>query len=116
MTTIVHRGAYRIGAKKITLGGVLYRSLVLAGWVATTALTTAGLLVTVFVLAGNGTLAGFFTQVDLLARHYLDADAARRATFDLQFWAVLGIVFVCTGFFRRTSLFAIYKRSGRWTT
>jgi hypothetical protein len=108
MTTIIRRSDYR-ARPKISFGDFLYRSLALLGWVATTALTTAGLFVALFVLAGNGTLASFFEQGDLLARHYLEADVARRAAFDVQLLTVIALAFACAGFFRRTALIAIIK-------
>lgn len=107
--TLVFAHAADRAAPRLSFGGVLYMALALSGWLATTALTTAGLIVVVFVLAGNGSLAGFFEQSDLLARHYLDADALRRATFDVQLLTIVSIIFAGTGFFRRTALIALIK-------
>lgn len=97
------------GYGKLSAANALYGLLALTGWLATTALATGGLFVALFVAAGNGTLPGFFEQLDLLARHYLVAEPLQRATFDAQFLAAITIIFLATGFFRRAALFAIFK-------
>jgi len=79
----------------------------MSGWLATTALIVGGVFVALFVAAGNGTLAGFFEQFDLLARHYLAAEPLRRAAFDGQLLIAAAIVFAVTAFFRRKALMAI---------
>ena len=79
----------------------------MSGWLATTALIVGGVFVALFVAAGNGTLAGFFEQLDLLARHYLAAKPLRRAAFDGQLLIAAAIVFAVTAFFRRKALMAI---------
>ena len=93
---------------RLSISGVLYALLALSGWLATTALIVAGVFVALFVAAGNGTLAGFFEQFDLLARHYLAAEPLRRAAFDGQLLIGAAIVFVVTAFFRRKALMAVF--------
>ena len=93
---------------RLSISGLLYALLALAGWLATTALIVVGVFVALFVAAGNGTLAGFFEQLDLLARHYLAAEPFRRAAFDEQLLIGAAIVFVVTAFFRRSSLMAAF--------
>ena len=93
---------------RLSIPGLLYALLALAGWLATTALIVAGVFVALFVAAGNGTLAGFFEQLDFLARHYLAAEPLRRAAFDGQLLIGTAIVFVLTAFFRRSSLMAVF--------
>ena len=94
--------------RRVSIPGVLYALLALTGWLVTTALIVAGVFVALFVAAGNGTLAGFFEQLDLLARHYLAAEPFRRAAFDGQLLIGAAIVFVVTAFFRRGSLMAAF--------
>lgn len=94
--------------QRASIPGVLYALLALTGWLATTALIVGGVFVALFVAAGNGTLAGFFEQIDLLARHYLAAEPLRRAAFDGQLLIGAAIVFVVTAFFRRGSLMAVF--------
>ncbi len=111
------RDVTRGRSQKMSFASILYQSLALSGWLATTALATAGLFVILFLLAGNGTLGGLFEQLDLLARHYLTAEPVRRAAFEVQLLAIVGIVFATTAFFRRAALIAIFKTGGgRWTT
>lgn len=95
-----------------SVGGAIYFALALTGWLATTLLTSAGLFVVLFVMAGNLTLAGFFEQVGLLANHYTAADAARRASFDSQALIFMTIVVIATGFFRRGALATIFDSGG----
>ena len=99
------RGAAR--EQKLSIPGLLYGLLAMSGWLATTALIVGGVFVALFVAAGNGTLAGFFEQLDLLARHYLAAEPPRRAAFDGQLLIAAAIVFAVTAFFRRKALMAI---------
>ena len=93
---------------RLSISGVLYALLALTGWLATTALIVGGVFIALFVAAGNGTLAGFFEQLDLLARHYLAAEPLRRAAFDGQLLIGAAIVFVVTAFLRRSSLMAVF--------
>ena len=93
---------------RLSIPGVLYVLLALTGWFATTVLIVAGVFVALFVAAGNGTLAGFFEQIDLLARHYLAAEPQRREAFDGQLLIGAAIVFVVTAFLRRSSLMAVF--------
>ena len=93
---------------RLSIPGLLYALLALAGWLATTVLIVAGVFVALFVAAGNGTCAGFFEQLDLLARHYLAAGPLRRAAFDGQLLIGSAIVLAVTGFFRRSSLMAVF--------
>ena len=94
--------------QRASIPGVLYALLALAGWLATTALIVGGVFVALFVAAGNGTLAGFFAQFDLLARHYLAAEPPRRAAFDGQLLIGAATVFAVTAFFRRKALMAVF--------
>ena len=90
----------------------LHDGLCVVGWLATTVLASAGLFVVLFVMAGNGSPDGFFTQVNLLAAHYLAADAARRASFDGQAMIFIAVVVMATGFFRRAALTTIFRTGG----
>ena len=97
-----------ISIPKISIPGLLYGLLAISGWLATTALIVGGVFVALFVAAGNGTMAGFFAQFDLLARHYLAAEPLRRAAFDGQLLVATGSVFAVTAFLRRNALMAIF--------
>jgi hypothetical protein len=92
---------------KLSIPTLLYGLLAMSGWLATTTLIVGGVFVALFVAAGNGTLAGFFEQFDLLAHHYLAAEPLRRAAFDGQLLIAAAIVFAVTAFFRRKALMAI---------
>ena len=92
----------------LSIPSLLYGLLAMSGWLATTALIVGGVFVALFLAAGNGTLAGFFEQSDLLASHYLAAEPMRRAAFDGQLLIAAGIVFAVTAFFRRKALMVIF--------
>ncbi|UVO53796.1 hypothetical protein [Sphingomonas sp. SUN039] len=96
----------------VVLGDLLYVSLAFLGWLATTLLAAAGCFVVLFALAGNGSVGGFFAQVERLAWHYLAADGPRRAAFDGQLFVIVLIILFATGFFRRASLISIFKTGG----
>ena len=104
---LLHQQRRAAREQKLSIPGVLHGLLAMAGWLATTALIVGGVFVALFLAAGNGTLAGFFEQIDLLARHYLAAEPLRRAAFDGQLLIVAAIVFAVTAFFRRKALMAI---------
>ena len=104
----LHRQRRAAREQRVSIPGLLYALLALTGWLATTGLIVGGLFVALFVAAGNGTLAGFFEQFDLLARHYLAAEPLRRAAFDGQLLIAAAIVFAVTAFFRRKALMAIF--------
>jgi hypothetical protein len=104
------------GAKrneKLNLGTLLYRALALTGWFATTLLAAAGCFVVLFVMAGNGSLGGFFEQVGLLSQHYLSAVPVERGAFDAKMLMAISSVILLTGFFRRSALISIFKTGGR---
>ena len=71
-------GVRQVNAPR-SIGDAVYVALRLCGWLTTTILASAGLFVVLFVMAGNGSPDGFFTQVNLLAAHYLAADADRKS-------------------------------------
>ena len=107
----VQAGARQENAPR-SIGDAIYVALGVCGWLATTVLASAGLFVVLFVMAGNGSPDGFFTQVNLLAAHYLAADAARRASFDGQAMIFIASVVMATAFFRRAALTMIYRTGG----
>lgn len=93
---------------KLSIPGLLYVLLALSGWLATTLLSASGAFVVLFWAAGNGTIPGFFEQLELLARHYLAAAPERRDLFDGQLLFAAALVFTTTGFFRRGALIAVF--------
>lgn len=66
----------------IVLSGVL--------WLGGTLLAALGILLALAIIAANGEPAIFFAHVDNLASHYLAADVAQRAAFDLQMIGLVG--------------------------
>ena len=57
-----------------------YIALRFSGWLAMTTLAALGVTVLFFLMLGNFTPLGFFSQVANLGSHFVAADAARRAT------------------------------------
>jgi hypothetical protein len=103
-------GTKRYG--KIEYGFILYCALALTGWLATTCLAAAGCFVALFIMAGNGSLDGFFEQVSLLSEHYLVAPPTARGAFDAKMVLAAGSVTLLTGFFRRSALISIFRSGG----
>jgi hypothetical protein len=104
-------GAQR--SEKLNFGTLLYWALALTGWFATTLLAAAGCFVVLFMMAGNGSLGGFFEQVGLLSQHYLVALPVARGSFDAKMLMAIGSVVLLTGFFRRSALISIFRTGGR---
>ncbi|MBK8631892.1 MAG: hypothetical protein IPN84_17450 [Sphingomonadales bacterium] len=63
------------------LTAATYRVFVVAGWLTVTLLIAIGVICVFFVMFANGTAEGTFAEAENLARHFLDADASRRAAF-----------------------------------
>ncbi|WP_374942088.1 hypothetical protein [Sphingomonas sp.] len=59
-------------------------------WLGGTLLVTLGTILAVVILAADAKLPLLFAHLGNLASHYLAADAARRAEFDLQFVGLTG--------------------------
>jgi hypothetical protein len=97
----------------ISIGRILYVALALTGWAATTLLTAAGCFVALLLMAGNGSLTGFFAQASLLGQHYLSAEPPARIAFGSDMLLAAGGIFTLTGFFRRGALVSIFKAGGR---
>ena len=95
-----------------SIGNILYCGLALAGWVSTTLLAAAGCLTVLFMMAGNGSLPGFFEQISLLGRHYLAAAPTARKAFDTELLTAAVILCALTGYFRRGALISIFKAGG----
>lgn len=93
-------------------GQLIGLTLQCLGWLATTALTTAGLFVALFFAAGNLKLAGFFEQVALLSTRYGEVEPAGRHEFNANLTIVFAIAFVATAMFRRAALVRIIKTGG----
>jgi hypothetical protein len=100
---------------RISIGELIYGVLAILGWIATTLLTAAGCFVVLAFMAGNGSLAGFFGQLNLLAGHYLAAAPASRGEFDINLLMFVAIIVVGTAFFRRAALISIFTRGGSCT-
>ena len=108
----VRRSAIATGLRQVwsrlTFPNVCYIVLRLVGWLATTLLVTFGLFVLLFLLVGNGTLAGMLEQVEQFARHYGEAPPALRAPFDDKLRMIVTVVFFVTAFFRVGSLISLF--------
>jgi hypothetical protein len=108
----VHRSKAQVGDHRISVGSILYLGLAVTGWCATTLLAAAGCFAVLFMMAGNGSLSGFFEQLNLLSSHYLSAPPRARASFDGYLgYAALATVFLC-GLLRRGALISIFKQGG----
>lgn len=59
-------------------------------WLGGTLLVTLGTILAVVILAADAQLPVLFAHLDNLSSHYLAADAARRAEFDLQLVGLTG--------------------------
>ena len=95
-----------------SFGDILYCGLALAGWVSTTLLAAAGCFLVLFMMAGNGSLSGFFEQISLLGRHYLAAAPTARRAFDTELLTAVGCLSALAGFFRRGALISIFRTGG----
>ena len=99
--------------RQAAFGDMLYCALALAGWVSTTLLAAAGCIIVLFMLAGNGSLPGFFAQVSLLGQHYLAAASPARKAFDFDLLTAAGCLCAVTGILRRGALISIFRGGGR---
>lgn len=70
-----------------------YVALRLSGWLAMTTLAAMGVTVLFFLMLGNFTPLGFFSQIANLGSHFVSADAARRATFVSDLRIVGALIF-----------------------
>ena len=70
-----------------------YVALRLSGWLMMTALATLGVLVLFFMMIGDFTPIGFFSQVANLGTRFVAADQARRAAFGDQLFVVWLVAF-----------------------
>jgi hypothetical protein len=70
-----------------------YVALRLSGWLAMTTLAAMGVTVLFFLMLGNFTPLGFFSQIANLGSHFVSADAARRATFVSELRIVAAFIF-----------------------
>lgn len=70
-----------------------YVALRLSGWLAMTTLAAMGVTVLFFLMLGNFTPLGFFSQIANLSSHFVSADAARRATFVSDLRIVGALIF-----------------------
>ncbi|MEH6758841.1 MAG: hypothetical protein V7676_15225 [Parasphingorhabdus sp.] len=95
--------------QKLSFGNLVYVAFRLIGWFATTLLIGAGLFVVLFFMVANGSLFGFFEQLNLLGGHYVVAPPEARAAFDSKLYFIAGFVFLLTGAFRMSGLLSIFE-------
>ncbi|MDQ2765339.1 MAG: hypothetical protein M3Y22_18245 [Pseudomonadota bacterium] len=88
-------------------GATCYILLRLAGWFAMTLLATFGAGLLFFLMIGDFTAIGFFSQIANLGTHFVAAGAVRRAAFQDQLHAAALIVFTTIGLLRWRGLIAI---------
>ena len=84
----------------------------LAGWSATTAMATLGVVTLFFFILGSFTLSGTMLQLDNLTSRYLDAGPGRQEQFQLILLSVLGLSLALISFFRRGALRAAFNVTG----
>lgn len=70
-----------------------YVALRFSGWLAMTTLAAMGVTVLFFLMLGNFTPLGFFSQVANLGTRFVAADQARRAAFGDQLFVVWLVAF-----------------------
>lgn len=69
---------------RTAIGDASYILLKASGWVAGTLLASLGVFVLFFLMLGNFTALGFFSQIANLGTRFVAADAGRRAAFTDQ--------------------------------
>lgn len=69
---------------RTAIGDASYILLKASGWVAGTLLASLGVFVLFFLMLGNFTALGFFSQVANLGTRFVAADVGRRAAFTDQ--------------------------------
>ncbi|PHR20219.1 MAG: hypothetical protein COA41_05670 [Sphingopyxis sp.] len=95
--------------QRLSFGNLIYVAFRLIGWFAATLLIAAGLFVVLFFMVANGSLFGFFEQLNLLGGHYVVAPPEARAAFDSKLYFIAGFVFLLTGAFRMSGLLSIFE-------
>lgn len=78
---------------RTAIGDASYILLKASGWVAGTLLASLGVFVLFFLMLGNFTALGFFSQVANLGTRFVAADQARRAAFGDQLFVVWLVAF-----------------------
>ena len=89
---------------RLDLRFLLYFYLHMAGFVATTLLITWGLLVLLFLAVGGFSLDGLMNQLNNLTTRYVQADAARVASFKATLLTGQLLLAAAVIFFRRHRL------------
>ena len=95
--------------QSLSFGNIIYVLFRLIGWTAATLLIAAGFFVVLFFMVANGSLFGFFEQLNLLGGHYVVAAPEARADFDSKLLLIGGIVLLLTGVFRMNALLSIFE-------
>ena len=99
------------GARRRHLGPAIadtcYITLRMTGWLLMTGLATLGVFTLFFLMLGNFTALGFFSQVANLGTRFVAADEARRAAFMGQARVVIYLAASFTALMRWPLLFAI---------
>ena len=95
--------------QNLSFGNIIYVLFRLIGWTAATLLIAAGFFVALFFMVANGSLFGFFEQLNLLGSHYIVAAPEARAAFDSKLYFIAGFVFLLTGAFRMSGLLSIFQ-------
>lgn len=84
-----------------------YVALRFSGWLAMTTLAAMGVTVLFFLMLGNFTPIGFFSQIANLGSRFVSADAVRRATFVGELRIVAILIFGVIALLRWQLLIAI---------
>ena len=78
-----------------------------SGWMAMTLLATFGVAILFFMMLGDFTAIGFFSQVANLGTHFVAADSARRAVFGDELFFTFIVAFGVVALLRGKLLLAI---------
>lgn len=101
------RGMEVLPALRMGVADAAYILLRVSGWTAMTLLASFGVGILFFLMLGNFTALGFFSQIANLGTRFVAADEARRAGFaDQLFWAWM-IALALVGLSRARLLVAI---------
>ena len=95
----------RTGTRAI--GDACYILLRVSGWMAMTLLATFGVAILFFLMLGDFTALGFFSQVANLGTRFVAADEVRRSTFMGQVHVVGAITFALVALARGRLLLTI---------
>lgn len=78
---------------KHVIADASYAALRLSGWLITTTLASMGVIMLLFLMIGDFTSLGFFSQLGNLGTRFVAADEMRRSSFMGQVDVVAAVIF-----------------------